>query len=333
MKRLFFLLSLVMVLASCGKRSGYFKIDGHLLNLNQGEFYVYSPDGVLAKIDTIKVEGGRFAYETPCSGHGTIAIVFPNFSELPVFAAPGKSVTISGDATHLKEIEVKGTDENKLMTNFRQRIAKASPPEVRKAAAQFVTDNAESLAAIYVLRHYFVADSKADLTETARLAAIVHKAQPKNGDLARLEKHIKIAKTGTVGSQMPQFTAQDIKGRTVTAADTRGKVTVVFTWASWSYESRNMMNRLKSLINEHKNSLALIAICLDASRGECSVTLRSDSTATRNICDEMMFDSPLLETFALTDVPDNIIYNAQGRIIERGLKTEELERRLKPLIE
>lgn len=108
MKRLIYLITLTLVLVSCGSRSGNFSIEGRLLNLNQGEFYVYSPDGVFDGVDTIKVDGGRFAFETPCKESGTIVIVFPNFSELPVFAEAGKSVTVKGDASHLKEIEIEG---------------------------------------------------------------------------------------------------------------------------------------------------------------------------------------------------------------------------------
>ena len=104
MKRLIYIFTLTLVLVSCGSRSGYFSFEGRLLNLNQGEFYVYSPDGVFDGVDTIKVEGGRFTFETPCKENGTIVIIFPNFSEQPVFAEPGKSATIKGDASHLKEI-------------------------------------------------------------------------------------------------------------------------------------------------------------------------------------------------------------------------------------
>ena len=81
MKRLIYLLTLTLVLVACGTRSGYFKIEGHLLNLNQGEFYVYSTDGLINGIDTIKVEGGHFSYETPCQRQGILMLVFPNFSE------------------------------------------------------------------------------------------------------------------------------------------------------------------------------------------------------------------------------------------------------------
>ena len=45
-----------------------------------------------------------------------------------------------------------------------------------------------------------------------------------------------------------------------------------------------------------------------------------------------MFESPLIETFTLSGVSDNIIYNAQGRVVARGLNTTELENKLRLLL-
>ena len=87
--------------------------------MNQGEFYVYSTDGGMDGMDTIKVVGGSFTYEMPCLDDCTLMIVFPNFSEQPIFAESGESVDLKGDASHLKEKEVKGTKNNELMNKFR----------------------------------------------------------------------------------------------------------------------------------------------------------------------------------------------------------------------
>ena len=86
------ILFITLVLTSCGVSSGHFKFEGKFLNMNQGEFYVYSPDGGFEGVDTIKVEGGRFTFETECKEDFTIMLVFPNFSEQPIFAKSGKSV-------------------------------------------------------------------------------------------------------------------------------------------------------------------------------------------------------------------------------------------------
>ena len=43
--RLFaYIATLTLIMVSCGTDSKHFKLEGRLLNLNQGEFYVYSPD-------------------------------------------------------------------------------------------------------------------------------------------------------------------------------------------------------------------------------------------------------------------------------------------------
>ena len=77
---------MAIAFTACSGRKGYFTIEGRFLNMNQGELYVYSNDGLTNGIDTIKVNGGRFSLDIPCKRKGTLMIVFPNFSEQPVFA-------------------------------------------------------------------------------------------------------------------------------------------------------------------------------------------------------------------------------------------------------
>ena len=80
--------------------------------MNQGEFYVYGPEGDIDGIDTIHVQGGRFTFERPLEREAILMLVFPNFSEQPIFAQPGKSVEIKAAASHMKEIEMYGTNAN-----------------------------------------------------------------------------------------------------------------------------------------------------------------------------------------------------------------------------
>ena len=50
---LLLLCATLLLLTACGTDGGHFKIEGRLLHINGGEFYVYSPDGDLNAIDTI----------------------------------------------------------------------------------------------------------------------------------------------------------------------------------------------------------------------------------------------------------------------------------------
>lgn len=332
MKQLAYIITLTLVLVSCGSRSGYFSIDGRLLNLNQGEFYVYSTDGVFDGIDTIKVEGGRFVFETPCKQEGTIVIVFPNFSEQPVFAKPGKKVTVKGDASHLKEIEVEGTDDNELMNSFRQQIAKASPPEVSECAERFIKNNAGSPVSVYILKKYFANNTFTDYAKASMLAETINKAQPKNGEAARITRYLKMMKRTRSDGRMPSFSEKDISGNNVTDAALRGRTAVVYAWAGWEYRSTGLISRINRIARESGGRLAVLGVCLDASVQNCKNTLRTDSVSHPTICDRMMFDSPMLERFALGRPGDNIIYNAHGKAVAHGLSAEELEIKLKSLL-
>lgn len=333
MKKRFAIVSLLaLILVSCGTRSGYFSINGHLLNLNQGEFYVYSPDGIIDGVDTIKVDGGRFAYEAPCSQTGTIVLVFPNYSELPVFVKPGQTAKIKGDAYHLKEVEVSVGKDNKIMTGFRQQIAEATPPEAIDFAERFIKDNPQSLASVYVLRKYFVNTSEAGYSKVVALAELLQKSQPQNADVARLLRFAKQKKTVYGNALMPSFSAFDIKGKAVNNAVCHGKVTVMFTMADWCYESRNMYYTLQRLSSEYKNRLVVIGLSLDASIKTCRLSVQNDSVATSVICDEKMFDSPLYNKFAFSGVPDNIVYDARGKLVCHGLDVPELETRLRSML-
>ncbi|MGI6231745.1 MAG: DUF4369 domain-containing protein [Prevotella sp.] len=328
LKRLFFLSLSVLLLASCGVDKKHFKVEGHLLNINQGEFYIYSENGAFQGIDTIKVEGGRFAFEMPCREPSTLVLVFPNFSETPIFAEPGKKVEISGDASHLKEMKIKGTKGNELMSSFREQIANAAPPQVRKYAATFVEDHPESPVGIYLVKKYIISNVNPDYKEALRLVKLMSAKQPNNGTPQLLERILKSVNTCTVGSRLPQATFYDDHDRMVSTSDLMTGKAVICTWASWSFDSMDMIRRLKTLRNNAKGGLKVVSVNIDASRRECRQAMMRDTIPWHNICDERMFEGKAVKQLALYSVPC-IILVENGRITARDISINELENKLK----
>ena len=330
--RLSLLLLLTLVLVSCGTDSYHFEIDGRLINLNQGEFYVYSPDGGIIGIDTIKVDGGRFAYEIPCDQPCVLMIVFPNFSQQPVFAAPGKQVEVRGDASHLKELEVKGTKDNELMTKFRQQVVSASPPEMKKYAEQFVKDHPDSPVSPYLVNQYFVQMPQPDYAKALELLTLMTTLQPKNGLLNRLLPDIKQMKDVTFSGKLKDFYTTDMKGRPVSAANLRSaQVAVINVWASWSYESMEIQRQLKTFQRKSNSSLQVLSINVDATVKKCRDTQEMDSITWPTVCDGLMFDGKLVRQLGLTSIPDNIVLK-NGNIVARGLSPQEMREKLEQLL-
>lgn len=324
MKRIVLFLLLVLILISCGTRSGHFKMEGRFLHMNQGELYVYSPDGGIDGLDTIKIEAGRFAYEIPCSKPATLVIIFPNYSVQPIFAESGGSVEVKADASHLKEMEVKGTDDNELMTKFRKQIANSSPPDELKYAIQFIKDHPESTVSVYLLNRYLIQTETPDYKQAANLLKILLKEQPGNVTLGRLQRQISGLGTLRVGDKLPNFTAKDVNGKLINNTTLANQTIIISTWAAWSYESLDFQRALNDAVKAGK--IAALGISVDANPKEVRQALKNDDITFPNVCDGKMLSTPLLKTFGLTTVPDNIVVR-NGKIIERGITANTVRQR------
>lgn len=261
-----FTLVAALVCTSCGTDSRHFRIDGRLLHLNQGEFYVYSPDGTINGLDTIKVQAGRFSYEVACDRPMTLMIVFPNFTEQPVFAQPGKSVDLKGDASHLKEMTVKGTEDNELMNKFREMIHNAAPPEMKKCAQLFVQDHPESRVGAYLVDRYFIHDANPDTKTAVRLVDLMIEKQPDNGYLKRQKRQLTASFVAAKGADIPNVLGTTVDGKTIGRVQlTKAPVTVVCALATWKYESMSQFRRLAAYAASQQGRVAVVGVSIDAS--------------------------------------------------------------------
>lgn len=316
-------------MVSCGTDKRHFKIDGRLLNLNQGEFYVYSPDGSLGGVDTIKVQAGRFTYKVECNKEMTLMIVFPNFTEQPVFAAPGKSVDIKGDASHLKEMTVKGTKANELMNQLREQIANASPAEIQKYAKQFVEDHPESIVSMYVVRNFFLQKDNPDFATARLLIDKMIESQPKNNALKTLQQTVRNHTPIAHNSSVPKFAAYDINGKQVNNAMlAKADTAVVIAWATWNYSSVSMLQTVAQIQKEKGSKMKVLGVCLDYSRSLSRTALRQrDMDDIPTVCDGKAVDGDVYNRLGMSNLPDNIFIE-KGRVTATGLTLEQLRKKL-----
>lgn len=326
------ILFLTLIMVSCGVSGDRFKIEGRFLHLNQGEFYVYSNDGTIEGFDTIKIQGGRFAYDIPCYQEGTLIMVFPNFSEQPIFAKPGESVDIDGDASRLKEMKVTGTDENKLMNSFREQIVNASPPEIIKYAATFIQDHPESIVSKYLLRKYFIATPTPDYKKAAELIKVMLAQQPEDIGLEQLQKDITSLTRTTIGSPLPAFSATGINGEKVNQDLLKNApIAVIYAWSTTNYESMDTQRMLKTKMKSSGGKLKVLGISLDPSKKATQEAMQRDSITWVNICDEMMFEGKTAKQLGIYSMPQTILLK-KGKIINKGLNRQKLQEELDKLI-
>ena len=60
---------------------------------------------------------------------------------------------------------------------------------------------------------------------------------------------------------------------------------------------------------------------------KCKEAIQRDSIAWTNVCEEKMFDSPILKTLGLMALPDNLVL-VNGRVVAHALPFNELEKEI-----
>ena len=331
MSRISFLVSLVcfvLLFTSCGEEGDSFHIKGRFRHFNQGEFYIYDIDGS-PRLDTIRVMDGRFAYETLITQPTTYVLRFPNSSEQAVFAEPGATVAIEGDASHLKEIEIKGTDDNDEMTKWRLHAANLTPPEVKKSAIDFIRDNMDSRVSNYLLARYLVLSEDPDYKTASELAALMLKEQPDNGQLIKLEKKLRGLCNVIVGARLPSFSATATDGRTVSLQSMNAELNIISVWGMWSQQSIAAQHKLREIQKKYGSRVSLMSISMDARPNDCKPTLERDSIKWPQVADGRLWESPLVQQLGISSVPGNIFFDRNGKVLAINVHMEKIDEQVK----
>jgi len=325
-------LLLLFFIISCSSPDDRFVLQGKFKNINQGELLIYNMEMGRGRMDTVRLTEGKFTYEIALDDSVTLGVIFPNFSEIPVFAQPGKEVQMAGDASNLKEVTVTGTPDNDLMSTLQLELGEMSPVDAAKKVAEVVKEHPTSLVSLFLIKKYYLLKAEPDYAQAAVLLSAMAKASPRWTQLQQLLHEVELLKASAVGERLPSFSAVTIDGARVTDADLSGTVNVVCAWSSWNFDSQNMQRMLKPLKREYGSRLQLMSFCLDATVRECRSTMRRDSITWPTVCDGQMWQSPAIAQLGITEVPTNIVVDRQGRVVARNLSIGQLLEKIREMM-
>lgn len=320
MKRFILYIFIAFALLGCGGSEGRFRLKGKFEHLQQGEFYLYSNDGGTVRFDTINVLGGNFDYETELVGEATFVLLYPNLSELVIFAASGDMITVKGDARNLRAVEVKGSKPNEDLTAFRLAQAGKSAAEIRKAAAEFINRSPASPVSAFLFRQHFLLPGGVPPEEIKEHYRVLCQAQPDNLRLIQWKDDVERLSAGLEkGDSVPDFFLKLPDGEEVTAAGCRGKYLLMNFWASWESSSSALMFRLKWLQRNYAvDSLRVVSVSLDINESAKKGVERVDSVTWASFCDYQAWNSPVVKQFAVPYIPYCLLAGPDGRILAIG---------------
>ena len=136
-----------------------------------------------------------------------------------------------------------------------------------------------------------------------------------------------------VGQQAPDFALPDVNGHTVSLASYRGKYLLVDFWASWCGPCRAENPNVVKVHNEFKGkNFAILGVSLDKEKDAWQEAIRADKLDWTHISDLKFWSSKAVETFKFDGIPFNLLIDPQGKVIATGLRGDDLENKLKEVL-
>lgn len=335
MKKLTLFIIPLLTLLGCGGSAGQFRLCGDFDHLEQGEFYIYSPDGGLDRLDTLRLREGKFDYTVPLQEKATYHILYPNFSELVIFGESGKVVKVKGDARSLNEVKVSGTDENETYTKYRRESQNLSGKKLDSLTRDYILQYPTMQMSRFLLNKYFIQPEGTDQQMMHELYDSLCRANPSDVFLSNLSNDVRRKNTIKTGSRIPEFSLttrkvelkkykkkktiiRTIESRTVSDTSYKDKPLLLVFWATWRSGSQSGLYRASRLMRESENKIQAISYSLDVEDTELKAVERRDSIDYPSICDFKCWNSPLVQQWGIRELPFFILMDKDRKILASG---------------
>ena len=345
-----------------------FKITGQLKNLPTGRVYLIYINDNKQVLDSTTVTNGTYLFtgEITGSNPATLLDVSP-MSTRPaprdiarIYLAP-ESISIS----HVDSFSNTVVVGSAVNADYQQITAAERPYERRKMAmapayqaarqakdeataksigaqakiidkalddsvyAPFARNHPQSPLALYALQLYAKNDPDVPVLRSL-FDGLSPAVKGSTGGKAFAEKLAIAAKTG-IGSMAMDFTQNDTLGKPVSLSAFRGKYVLLDFWASWCGPCRVENPAIVSTYAKyHPRGFEILSISLDrpGDKDKWMKAIHADKLAWTQVSDLQFWQNAVAVQYGVGSIPQNFLIDPQGKIIAKGLRGDELEKKL-----
>lgn len=338
-----------------------FQITGAISNTkpNMLVFLMNGTDGKTIATDTVR--DGKFVLKGVIAAPDIFQLGFVGYKEaLDVFLS-NDEVTITGDFNQLSQAAIVGSsvenDYQQFKSTFNpirdrlnylvQQINPEKNPKKRDSlinlyeqakgsvlfeATRFTKEKAASPVSAFVL---FAISPLLNGTEDLERRYNALDPTAKNGSFSKMiEQTIADANINKVGTLALEFSQNDTLGKPVSLKSFRGKYVLIDFWASWCgpcrAENPNLVNAYKKYANKN---FTVLGVSLDDNKASWMNAIRKDKLTWTQVSDLQSWNNKVAQLYKIQSIPANYLLDPTGKIIARDLRGEDLQVKLKELLQ
>ena len=316
-------------------------------------------DGKMIKIDSTQLKNGEGSF----SGYIDLPEIYylsfeGNNGYAGVFVEAGE-IAVNVDLNNLNDPEVSGSashqffdDFNKSMSGFNakaQGIIKsyneareANDEEKMKKAetdydtldgekadfiTTFVQQNSNSVVAAYIATRNTY---RYEIDELDTIVSSFDPAISSSTYVQFLTDRLNTLKRVAVGQPFVDFEMNDTEGKPISLASVaKGKYLLVDFWAAWCRPCRaENPNVVEAYTKYHNKGFDVFGVSFDKEHDKWLEAIEQDNLVWGQVSDLQGWGNAAGKLYGIQSIPQNILINPEGIIIERNLRGEALQEKL-----
>ncbi len=364
-------LALILVSCSESNKSASFELKGKL-NGSKGEWLYFeklSGQKPVLLDSVILNENGEFEFSTytPKIGFYRIKLNNQNFAMLVLDSSD--KVMLTGEASDLSNnYKVEGSVETKLFLEYNQ-ISKDRDLRLDSLNKMFQSTmeqnkmdskRMDSISALFEAPYNAIVNQanalivekvKNNTDKYSSMVAIQSLEPDKYADLYQeLDKglskrfpsdrsvmmfHDVVGKmmATNMGQVAPEIVLPNPEGKEIALSSLRGKVVLLDFWASWCGPCRKEMPNVVNAYAKYKSKgFEIYGVSLDQDRDRWIEAIAKDGMTWPQVSDLKYWESNAARLYNVQSIPYTLLLDKEGKIIDKNLRGEALDKRLAELL-
>ena len=138
-------------------------------------------------------------------------------------------------------------------------------------------------------------------------------------------------RTVALGKVPPDFTETDTTGKLISLSSLKGKYVLVDFWASWCGPCRRENPNVVKAFSKYKDKgFTILGVSLDrpGQKEKWMKAIHDDQLAWTHVSDLKFWENAVAKQYGIQAIPQNYLLDPEGKIIAKGIRGEELDKKL-----